>query len=107
MPRMKLCAFKMAININHVIAIVLNEETATNFQNLYQLSQLFLQQIGLGQHDDCRRNQVNQVIKFARNFIPENCIEQELQAELSILSEDKRNKINLAFSRMKQGFMEE
>jgi hypothetical protein len=97
----------MSINLNKESAHLQNQHSSHLFKNLYQLSKLFLRQIGLGEDGDTRTNQVGFVIGFAVKFNPGKCVEQRLQAELSILSEDKRNAISSIFSAMKQELMEE
>jgi hypothetical protein len=98
--------FKMAINIHKESAEILNEATSTHFQNLFQLSQLFLEQIGLDVNHGGRQD-VRTVIDAAVRFNPGECIEQELETELAILSEEKRQAINSIFSKLKQQFVNE
>jgi hypothetical protein len=98
--------FKMAINLDARSARTLNEDTSHNFQNLFQLSQLFLEQVGLGILHAKRKTQ-KAVLDAALAFQPESNIQEELQAELKMLSEEKRDKLNSIFSRQQQSLLRE
>jgi hypothetical protein len=58
----------MAINIHAENSRTVCQETAHNFQNLFQLSQLFLEQIGIGPFHAGRKNAIV-VIEHAANFL--------------------------------------
>jgi hypothetical protein len=70
----------------------LNQETSDLFENLFQLSQLFLQQIGMGPNHG-GREQVATVVKKAVDFRPGLGYNAELQSALAFLSEEQRSKI--------------
>jgi hypothetical protein len=93
--------FKMAIN-NHAENVrAVCQETGNNFQNLFQLSQLFLEQIGIGPFHAGRKSAIV-VIDHAVNLVPGLGTEQQLQEALSILAEDSRNRINSIVTQMRQ-----
>lgn len=98
--------FKMAIIIHPESARSLNEETTNIFQNLHQLSQLFIEQIGISAHHGGRLR-LKTVIKHALAFQPGVPIEEELAAALSPLSIDARNCISQLFSKLKHSLLNE
>jgi hypothetical protein len=81
--------FKMAINVHPESARSINQDTATLFSSLYQLSQLFLEQIGLSPNHGGRM-QVETAIRFAITFNPGLSVEHKLKSTVSVLSEDLR-----------------
>jgi hypothetical protein len=92
--------FKMAIIKDEGSIRSLNQDRTNLFQNLFQLSQLFLQQIGIGPNHMGRQNQKS-VIDAAIRFTPGQGIEAELGSELSVLSRDKQKNITMIFAKQK------
>jgi hypothetical protein len=78
----------------------LNQDRTNFFHNLFQLSQLFLEQIGVGPNHMGRDNQKT-VIDAAVEFVPDLSNEEELETELSVLSDKKARNINSIFERQK------
>jgi hypothetical protein len=65
--------FKMAINVHGETARSVSQDTTDNFTDLFQLSQLFLQQIGLGPNYEGRKHVlcvVELAVKFATESSP-------------------------------------
>jgi hypothetical protein len=80
---------------------LINQDTATLFSSLYQLSQLFLEQIGLSPNHGGRM-QVKTVIRFAIKFNPGPSLQHKLKSTVSVLSEDLRKEIISLFEKLKR-----
>jgi hypothetical protein len=98
--------FKIAINVHIESAKSINHDTATLFNSLYQLSQLFLEQIGISPNHG-GRVQVKTIIKSATKFNPGLSLEHKMQSTVSVLSEDLRKEITSIFEKQKCMYMSE
>jgi hypothetical protein len=98
--------FKMAINVHAETALSVSQDTTDNFTDLFQLSQLFLQQIGLGPNHEGRKH-VLSVVELAVKFVPGDSTEHQLKAALSYLAEDKRRLITSLIAQRNHNQMNE
>jgi hypothetical protein len=98
--------FKMAINIHPESSRTLNEDSTNVFHNLYQLSQLFVEQIGISIHHGGRLR-LRTVMKHALAFQPVITVEAELEKVLSQFSNETKQCISQLFSKMKHSYLNE
>jgi hypothetical protein len=99
-PNASLERFKMGVIFHPESARSINQDTGTHFNTLYELSQLFLDQIGLSNNHGGIK-QVGTVIKFNSGI----SLAHKPLSSVSVLSDDLRKVITSIFERQKRIFM--